>query len=226
MQNGKTKVKAVVFDYGNVLSLPQPPSFLADMARVCRVPMEQFPERYWRYRLDYDRADLNAETFWGAAVREEGRSLSKQEIDELVALDSEGWGIPNPVMLDWARQLRTSGLRTAVLSNMPPEIGRYLLKHREWLSAFDPLIFSCDVRSVKPDAMIYRYCLDRLQLAPEEVLFLDDKAPNVLGARELGIHGLLFDTVENAFSHIGERFDLPLPDLSNRGVVSASTSSQ
>ena len=35
----KTKVKAVIFDYGKVLSLPQPPSTVERMAEICHVPV-------------------------------------------------------------------------------------------------------------------------------------------------------------------------------------------
>ena len=40
---------------------------------------------------------------------------------------------------------------------------------------------------VKPDPRIYRLAADRLSLPIEECLFIDDKEPNVVAARELGM---------------------------------------
>ena len=48
----------------------------------------------------------------------------------------------------------------------------------------------------KPEPEIYHLLLDRLRVAPEEVLFLDDKLENIEAARNLGIVGLQFSTIE------------------------------
>ncbi len=210
--NGKIKVKAVVLDYGNVISMPQAPNAAPDMARLCGLPMDTFRERYWHSRLAYDRADLNGEAFWKYVVGKEGTALSPALLQELYRVDSEGWGNPNPIMLGWAEQLRAAGLKVAVLSNMPHEISVYLAAHRRWVHQFDPLVFSCDLKSVKPEEFIYRDCLRQLQLAPEEVLFLDDKHVNVEGAQRLGIHSLVFETAEDTLPRVREQFDLPSPE--------------
>jgi|HubBroStandDraft_6_1064221.scaffolds.fasta_scaffold132200_2 FMN phosphatase YigB (HAD superfamily) len=65
---------------------------------------------------------------------------------------------------------------------------------------------------MKPDPRIYNTCLAEMKLKPGEVLFLDDRPDNVDAASALGIHSLLFDTVEST-SRRAKRFDLPsLPD--------------
>lgn len=219
-------MQAVVFDYGMVLSLPQPPSAVEEMARVVGLPLDKFNDRYWRYRLDYDRADLDAVSFWNGTLKEEGRVLSHAEIDLLVTIDSEGWGTPDMVMLAWAEQLRAAGTKTPVLSNMPPEIGRYLVKHRPWLSAFGPLILSCDVREVKPDPAIYEHCLRVLHLAPGEVLFLDDKEQNVEGARRAGMHSIVFASPEETLPLVEAQFNLPAANFDHRGSALGSASCQ
>jgi putative hydrolase of the HAD superfamily len=40
----------------------------------------------------------------------------------------------------------------------------------------------------KPDPEVYRRCLDRLGVAPEAVLFVDDSEANIAGARAAGLH--------------------------------------
>ena len=48
----------------------------------------------------------------------------------------------------------------------------------------------------KPDERIYRILLDRFSLKPDECLFIDDNPQNVAAAEALGIHGLVFTSVE------------------------------
>ena len=208
----KIKVQAVVFDYGNVLSLDQAPEVPEKMARLCNLPLDIFIERYWQTRLAYDRADLDGKSYWESVAREQASVLTPGVLEELYRVDSEGWANPNPVMLRWVEQLRSEGVRISLLSNMPLEVSLFLVKNRKWLSVFDPMIFSCDIRSVKPEEEIYRNCLGHLQLAPEEVLFLDDKLHNVEGARRLGMHSLVFETAESTLPLVRDQFDLPMLD--------------
>ena len=48
----------------------------------------------------------------------------------------------------------------------------------------------------KPDERIYRITLERLGVAPQEALFVDDSPVNVEAARKLGIQTVLFTTPE------------------------------
>jgi putative hydrolase of the HAD superfamily len=207
----ETQILAVVFDYGNVISLPQLQPNIEGMAALCKLPMPRFQELYWRFRPAYDRGDLTADSYWAAVLREEGRKLEDGAVPKLVALDCESWGLPNPAALQWVEQLRQAGIQTAVLSNMPLEISRYLEANRPWLSLFHHLMFSCDMRLVKPDSAIYHECFKTLNLAPQEILFLDDRMDNVQAATKLGIHSILFETLESALALIEERYDLPVP---------------
>src|SRR5271155_3923814 len=51
----KRSVRAVVFDYGNVLCLEQTLEDMKGMALVCGIPHERFSELYWKLRPPYDR---------------------------------------------------------------------------------------------------------------------------------------------------------------------------
>lgn len=207
----KTKVKAVIFDYGKVLSLPQPPSTVERMAEICHVPVETFRRGYWDFRLAYDRGDLTVNEYWRSRAQTFEMNLSAEQITRIVRVDCESWSHLNPIMVEWVQQLRSAGIRLALLSNMPLELKDYLVANMDLLSHFNHLVFSCDVRRVKPEPEIYQHCLSLLGLRPDEVLFLDDKPENVEGATRLGIHSLLFNSAEDAFTQIKDHFDLPLP---------------
>jgi glucose-1-phosphatase len=46
----------------------------------------------------------------------------------------------------------------------------------------------------KPEETVYRRCLDRLGVAPEAALFVDDSADNVAGGRAAGLQGCHYVT--------------------------------
>jgi FMN phosphatase YigB (HAD superfamily) len=45
---------------------------------------------------------------------------------------------------------------------------------------------------IKPGPHIYQLALETVGCAPEEAVFIDDFIENVEGARDVGIHGILF----------------------------------
>lgn len=207
----KIKIKAVIFDYGKVLSVSQPPSAIEQMAAICKVPVEIFRKGYWDFRLAYDRGDLDVNEYWKSRAQTFNANLSADQIAKLVRVDSQSWSHLNPLSVEWVQQLHSTGVRFALLSNMPLELKNYLVANLDLFSSFEHLVFSCDVHRVKPEPEIYQHCLGLLQLSPHEVLFLDDKPENVEGATTLGIHGLIFDSAENTLVKIREQFDLPVP---------------
>jgi FMN phosphatase YigB (HAD superfamily) len=70
-----------------------------------------------------------------------------------------------------------------------------------------------------PELAIYRNCLELLKAAPQDILYLDDRAENVEAAARLGINSVLFDTVEKTASRVESRFDIPvrvMPAVANQ----------
>ena len=50
-----------------------------------------------------------------------------------------------------------------------------------------------------------------LKAAPQDILYLDDRAENVEAAVRLGINSVLFDTVEKTASRVESGFAIPVP---------------
>jgi putative hydrolase of the HAD superfamily len=207
----KRLVRAVVFDYGNVLCLEQTPEDMKDMALVCGIPHERFSELYWKLRPPYDRGDIDGPAYWTAVVGQQELSLSSDQIATLIKLDSESITRPNQSAVQWAKLLHQEGFPLALLSNMPLELSRHVTKSFPSLSTFEYLIYSCDYGSIKPELAIYRNCLELLKAAPQHILYLDDRVENVEAAARLGINSVLFDTVEKTASRVESRFDIPVP---------------
>jgi putative hydrolase of the HAD superfamily len=186
--------KAVIFDYGKVLTFAPSDADWQALAKTAGVPVERFQPLYWAFRDAYDRAETNAAIYWRQVAAGAG-SLIKNDaiITQLTALDNDQWTKVNPEMLEFARAVKRAGMKTAILSNMQHDMLFALRSKFEWLSEFDVQIFSCEIGMVKPHVDIYRKCCDLLNVLPANAAFLDDKMPNIEGAQQAGLKALLFN---------------------------------
>jgi len=189
-------VGAVVFDYGMVLSGPPDLNARTELMRITGLSHEALERFYWTDRHAYDRGELTGLGFWEKLVSDARLSLSSEQVAQLNHWDARMWTTDDPAILAWHSQLKKKGLKTAVLSNMGDSVLESIQGTFPWIADFDVLIWSYQHQMAKPEPEIYHLLLDRLRVAPEEVLFLDDKLENIEAARNLGIVGLQFSTIE------------------------------
>ena len=206
----RIRPRAVVFDYGNVLSAPQGAAEVEAMASILNVAVDLFRSAYWKFRLSYDEAALDPSGYWNAVAQTLSKTLTASQIETLIETDSRGWAYPAPIVPQWARDIRSAGLKTGLLSNMPASVRDYVTRC-DWLPPFDHQTFSCDLSIAKPAAEIYLACLSGLGVDPSDVLFLDDRPENVHAAEMLGMHAILYTTAEQAARDLAHRFDIPVP---------------
>ena len=207
-------LRAVIFDYGMVLTGPQDPECHSALLHVTGLPLDRFETLYWADRHAYDEGKLTGLDFWQKFVRAAGLQLSPATIDELNHLDARMWTTQNPAMLAWQQQLKQHGLLTAILSNMGDNVLANLQREFLWIHSFDVLIWSFQHLMAKPDPAIYRLVLENLNIQPTEALFLDDKLINIEAAQALGMHAIQFSTVDHLRSDLiamGYEGQLPLP---------------
>ena len=208
-------LRAVIFDYGMVLTGPQDPEYHAALLRITGLPADRFESLYWADRHAYDEGKLTGLAFWQKLVRDAGLNLSPATIDELNHLDARMWTTQNPAMVAWQQKLKQHGLLTAILSNMGDNVLANLQREFLWIHDFDVLIWSFQHLMAKPDPAIYRLVLEKLNVRPEESLFLDDKLVNIEAAQALGMHAIQFSTIDRLRADLialGYDSQLPLPD--------------
>lgn len=75
-------------------------------------------------------------------------------------------------------------------------------KKRGIFKDFDVLIFSCEVKCLKPQRKIYQIAAKRMKLPPKNLLFIDDKLENVRAARKLGMKAIHFKSFQQLKSHL------------------------
>lgn len=201
-QDMHIEIEAVVFDFGNVLSLAPLEHHTAELQRLCEMDRPTFELEYIRQRPDYDRGTIDGREYWSRVMRSGGGVPTAEKVRALIDEDTAGWTRINEPVVTWTRRLQDAGIRTGILSNMPRDILKGIVDRFGWIDSFEAKIFSCDLGVIKPESEIYRVCLDTLGLEGSKVLFLDDGSENVEGAMRAGIRTVLFRKLAAALQEI------------------------
>ncbi|KAG0697555.1 Haloacid dehalogenase-like hydrolase-domain-containing protein [Suillus ampliporus] len=103
---------------------------------------------------------------------------------------------PNEDLISVIRDLkaRSNGmLRVFAMSNISaPDYEVLRTKPADW-SLFDDIFISAVVGERKPTLGFYKAVLSSTRADPSRTIFMDAKTENVLSARSLGMHGIIFD---------------------------------
>ena len=159
-------------------------------SRACehfRLESAEVDDRHRMTFDTYEEGKLTLDEYLARTIFYAPRKFTPADFKQFMLEQSK----PFPEMLELLRRLRqTYGLRVTVVSNE----GRELTLHR--VQAFrlgelvDTFVSSCFVGMRKPDPGIWKLALDISQVAPEEVIYVDDRSLFIEGAGGLGIRGV------------------------------------
>ena len=204
-----SEVRAVISDFGGVLTSPLLDSFLA-FQNSSGISLEA---------LGLAMAAVAARQGANPLFElETGRMTEQQFLDSLSAqltnqlgreVRLQGFGEqyfdglqPNQRLIDYMRELRGRGYRMAICTNNVREwepLWRAKLPVDE---IFDVVVDSGFVGTRKPDREIYEITLERLDVAAPAAVFIDDIEVNCTAAAELGMRAVWFRNTEQAIQDI------------------------
>jgi putative hydrolase of the HAD superfamily len=194
----------VMFDYGGVVSHQPSLDDLALLAAAADAEVPALLDAYWEWRRAYDLAELDAPGYWWQVGRSLGRRYGEAEIAELTRLDRAAWLRLQAGTVALIEDLAAAGLPLAMLSNAPDELAE-AISALPVAAHFGHLIFSCQLKSAKPDPKCYGRALARMGARPGEVIFLDDRSENVTAAAALGLRSVHFTSPPEARAAVTER---------------------
>jgi len=184
-----TEFKALILDFGEVLARPQSAASIKAMADLAGLETEEFLERYWRHRPDYDAGRLSGTAYWQRVL---SNSESEATIDALKAADAASWMDFREDVWELAARFKSEQGRTALLSNGVPEVMGRVRAERTLSDYFDEVVISYEVGCIKPEARIYELCLSALGVPALSALFVDDRRENLDAAEQLGLQVFQF----------------------------------
>lgn len=203
---GTIRIRALILDYGGVISQPQNPKNMDNILRSLKQDYNSFREVYQRQRVQYDSGQISGEQYWINILQHYGLNPNGFDIARLIQEDVKSWTQLNESMIQFITEGRSKIHKLAMISNMTRDTLVFMRRHYGWLELFDELIFSCEVGINKPDREIYETCLRKLKVNRNECLFVDDSVKNVKGAMELGMPAIQFKTFSEFVLELDEKF--------------------
>ena len=110
-----------------------------------------------------------------------------------------------PGTVDLVRELSAAGVPMWGLTNWPDEFWRHAPERFEFLGLLDDVVVSGTEKVAKPDPAIYEIAVGRAGLPAEDLVFVDDKEANVVGAIEAGLDGILFTGADDLRRELRDR---------------------
>ncbi len=195
-------IKNVIFDIGNVLTDFRWAEFLADKGfseeEIRRIAKASVLSPVWP---ELDRGVWSFEEVMAGFVKndpgmEEEFHRAYDDMTDIVTI--------RDYAIEWVKSLKKQGFSVYFLSNFSQKIEKECEKALVFRKEMDGGILSWKDKLIKPDPEIYKLCLTRFGLKPEESVFVDDTAVNVEAANELGIHGIVFQSREQVDQKLAE----------------------
>ena len=193
----KMAIKYCVWDVGQVV-YPFSLDYLDEWAFSKTVDKADFQNKGGVKTFDYNPYMLGEEddaAFCENLCLEYNIPFDGQTVFEISQALHQGVGKFFDETLETMKILSQKGIQNCILSNALPMLEDTAAN----LVAKNYLFTSYQLGLLKPNPDIYKKVRQRLGCAFEEIIFVDDKVRNVLSAKNLGIHGIVFNpkTVKN-----------------------------
>lgn len=190
-----SSIKAIIFDYGNVLLEWNPRlvyrRYFPNDAAGMEIFLKEVNFMEWNAHQDRGRtfkegvADLSAEFPQYA-------HLIQAYHDHWVDSIGEAYWETVEIM----KQLKQAGYPLYGFSNWSAETFPYAREKYDFFDLFDDMVISGAVGYVKPEPEIYQIMLEKIGRPAQECLFIDDSLPNIKQAEKLGFVGIHFQSAE------------------------------
>lgn len=188
-------IKAIISDAGGVIQVWENTPVYYDIKHTLGLSDELFQQIYTTLIPLLGTGNIKEDEFWKLFLEkvQTNRPLPKESL--FLRQYRKNFHPTNEV-LNLFKGLKENGYKMALLSNSIEPHTEYN-KQRGLYDVFDVRVISNEVGLMKPDIQIYKLVLNRLQVDPEEAVFIDDLQENIEAANSIGIKGILFRDIED-----------------------------
>jgi putative hydrolase of the HAD superfamily len=196
-------IKAVIFDFGNVICKFTNEILLGKISTITGKPKEEIRNLIYEVSelpKKFETGLISSNEFFEEISKLCGLNIS---YDELRKIYTENKFTPIPKM-DLIIQSLKPKYKLALLSNTSEWDFEYGVKIVPEMKFFDTITLSYEVKAMKPDLKIFYDALNKLNLPPEECVYTDDILEYVQAANSIGINGIHFTNPDNFLSSLKE----------------------
>ncbi len=190
------KEKAIIFDFFGVVSARVSIVWLGN-----NFPEDQKDKIHKTYVYDVYAGKISEDEFFKEMARLVNRppELIKQEWVELSKINTE--------IVELIKELKPH-YYIGLCSDAFIPFTRELLDKSGITNLFDDIVMSAEVKLKKPSKEIFELILNRLNVKPENSVFIDDQQINVSGAETTGMKGILYSNVDQLRSDLKKLISL------------------
>jgi putative hydrolase of the HAD superfamily len=192
--NEERAISHLFFDIGGVLgtnawSTPQ----RARAIEHFRLDAAEFEQQHRDTIGTLEQGHMTLGEYLDATVFYRERDFSREEFVAFMRAESR----PDPTTIGLARRLAAGGrYRMMTLNNESLELNLYRIERFGLRDIFEAFFSSCWLGHTKPSHRIYELALGIAQAPPNRAVFIDDREPNLVPARALGMQTIHFTTGE------------------------------
>lgn len=177
-------VGIVFFDLGNVLVRFDAQRGCANLAAIANCDTAKVKEVVYDSGLQwrYEAGELSCQAFADIVNAGLGSQLASERLLSALA----DMFVVDPGAFSIISKLLTSEIRVGLLSNTCAAHWRHLRLHLniQVLDLLSPIVLSYEVNAIKPNSRIYERAAEIACVAPESILFTDDRPENVEAGRQ------------------------------------------
>ena len=188
-------IKAIIFDYGNVISALDNNLFIAEIAKHSEKTKSELHELiYGKSGLptQYETGIITSDDFFARIKELCELNISRTEFISAFT----GIFTPMQQTLDLIKRLKPD-YRLGLLSNTNEWDFTYEIEKIKVFDLFDTVTVSYKVKAMKPDRKIYLDALNKLGLNPEECIYIDDIKEYADAAGTIGFRGIHYTDHES-----------------------------
>jgi putative hydrolase of the HAD superfamily len=186
----------ILFDVGGVLlTNGWDHAERADAAKQFDLDLEGLEARHAEVYPTWERGAITGKEYLTTVIFNEPRSFSRGAFFSFMLAQSK-W-LPDGAMGILKELAASKKCMVGALNNEARETNEYRFREFGLREYFSVALSSCYLGLRKPDAAIYNRALDILGRPAERILFIDDRAENVVGAVSVGIKGIVFKGAES-----------------------------
>lgn len=184
-------IKAVCFDFGGVIELYPPGKILTFVAELFNIPADDYKQEYFKHNhLTNVQNQKLEDIFIKAASTFKTNNTTEKEARQAIQERMANKYL-NTELLSWFSILRQRGFKVGILSNATSSV------KEEWeikgiYDMVDAVIISGEIGFQKPDKEAFDVLFEKLNVLPQETIFVDDARKSLEKAEEIGYHPILF----------------------------------
>ena len=154
---------------------------------------DEFHSRHEMVVSSFERGKISFDEYLDRTVFYSPRPFTRDALHSFIFQLSQ----PLPDRLPFARAIAKSGKYfMGTINNESRELNLFRIDKFDLRQIFRVFFSSCFVGLRKPERDIYRIALETTQFPADQCCFIDDRAINLEGAAQLGMHTVLVQSLE------------------------------